>query len=239
MTSNADFCILSYMKLLSKSNAKLVKGEKLGWLTLGLSLAPYTMSGKNLCPNATLGCSTACLFSAGMGRFPNVKAARIAKAQFFNNNQSNFLLQLQKEITAGVKKAAKLGQKFAVRLNVVSDVAWERLGIFEKFPMVQFYDYTKSPFRALQFAAGKMPANYHLTFSRSESNADAVQNVLNAGGNVAVVFRGALPAVWQGKKVVDGDKSDLRFLDESNVIVGLVQKGLAKKDKSGFVLEVN
>jgi hypothetical protein len=226
------------MKLLSKNNSKLLKGEKLGWLTLGLSLAPFTMSGKNLCPHASAGCAAACLFSAGMGRFPNVKKARIDKAKFFNDSQPAFLIQLQREIAAGIKRATKLGQKLAVRLNVVSDVAWERLGIFEKFPAIQFYDYTKSPFRALQFAAGKMPANYHLTFSRSENNADAVQNVLNTGGSVAVVFRGSLPATWQGKTVVNGDESDLRFLDNSNVIVGLVQKGLAKKDVTGFVVEV-
>ncbi len=228
---------LSQMKLLSKNNAKLVKGEKLGYLTLGLSLAPYKMSGKNLCPNASAGCAAACLFSAGMGVFPNVKAARIAKAQFFNNEQAVFLAQLEKEIAAGIKQAAKLNQKLAVRLNVLSDVAWERLGIIQKFPTVQFYDYTKSPFRALQFSAGKMPANYHLTFSRSENNAVAVNEVSNAGVNVAVVFRGELPATWQGKTVVNGDESDLRFLDLSNVIVGLVQKGLAKKDATGFVVE--
>jgi len=65
-----------------------------------------------------------------------------------------------------------------------------------------------------------------------------VNEVSNAGVNVAVVFRGELPATWQGKTVVNGDESDLRFLDNSNVIVGLVQKGLAKKDVTGFVVEV-
>jgi hypothetical protein len=227
------------MKLLSKNNSKLLKGEKLGWLTLGLSLAPYTMSGKNLCPHASIGCAAACLFSAGMGRFPNVKAGRIAKAQFFNANQTAFLVQLEKEIAAGVKKAIKLGQKFAVRLNVLSDVAWERLGIIQKFPSVQFYDYTKSHFRMIQFLAGKLPANYHLTFSRSEVNETETKNVLVCGGSVAVVFRGLLPSTWQGKTVVSGDESDLRFLDLSNVIVGLVEKGLAKKDETGFVVEAN
>ena len=38
-----------------------------------------------------------------------------------------------------------------------------------------------------------------------------------------------------GRKVIDGDKHDLRFLDEKNVIVGLIAKGEAKKDISGFV----
>lgn len=226
------------MKLLSKNNAKLLKGESFGWLTLGLSLAPFNLSGKNLCPHASAGCAAACLFSAGMGAFANVKAARVAKAKFFNEQQTEFLAQLEKEIAAAVKSAARVGKKLAIRLNVLSDVAWERLAIIQKFPQVQFYDYTKNPFRALQFAAGKMPANYHLTFSRSENNQDAVQNVLNSGGNVAVVFRGSLPAEYMGKKVVNGDESDLRFLDEKNVIVGLVEKGQAKKDESGFVVDV-
>lgn len=228
------------MKLLSKNNAKLVKGEKLGYLTLGLSLAPHTMSGVNLCPHASKGCAAACLFSAGMGRFENVAAARIAKAKFFNEKQFDFLAQLEKEIAAGVKQAAKLGKKLAIRLNVLSDVAWERLGIIQKFPDVQFYDYTKNSFRALQFAAGTLPANYHLTFSRSESNQLAVEKVSAAGVNVAVVFAGkTLPATYLGKKVVSGDESDLRFLDEKNVIVGLSSKGKAKKDETGFVVNVN
>jgi hypothetical protein len=228
------------MKLLSKNNAKLVKGEKLGYLTLGLSLAPHKMSGVNLCPHASAGCAAACLFTAGMGRFENVAAARIAKAKFFNENPTAFLAQLEKEIAAGVKRAAKIGKTLAVRLNVLSDVAWERLGIIQKFPNVQFYDYTKSPFRALQFTQNRLPANYHLTFSRSESNQAAVELVLNSGGNVAVVFAGkTLPATYLGKQVVNGDESDLRFLDEKNVVVGLSSKGKAKKDESGFVVNVN
>ena len=225
------------MKLLSKNNAKLIKGEKLGYLTLGLSLAPHKMSGVNLCPNASAGCSAACLFTAGMGVFKNVAAARIAKAKFFNTEQATFLAQLETEIAAGIKRAAKLGQKLAIRLNVLSDIAWERLGIIQKFSQVQFYDYTKSPFRALQFAQGKLPPNYHLTFSRSEDNQQAVENVSAAGVNIAVVFAGkTLPATYLGKTVVSGDESDLRFLDAKSVIVGLSSKGKAKKDESGFVI---
>lgn len=225
------------MKLLSKNNTKLLKGESQGWLTLGLSLAPFTMSGKNLCPHASPGCAASCLFSAGMGRFGNVKTARIAKAKFFNEKQSEFLAQLEKEISLAIKQATKQGKRLAVRLNVLSDIAWERLGIIEKFPGVQFYDYTKNPFRACQFASGKLPANYHLTFSKSEVNQEAAENVLNQGGNVAVVFN-KLPETWQGKKVVNGDENDLRFLDEKNVVVGLLAKGDAKKDQSGFVVNL-
>ena len=37
-------------------------------------------------------------------------------------------------------------------------------------------------------------------------------------------------------KVVNGDESDLRFLDPRNSIVGLKAKGKAKKDTTGFVV---
>lgn len=228
------------MKLLSKNNAKLLKGEKFGFFTLGLSLAPAMSSGKNLCPNASPGCVAACLFSAGMGRFENVKNARIARAKFFNENKTGFLAQLESEITFAIKHAAKIGKILAVRLNVVSDVAWEKFGIIQKFPSVQFYDYTKSPFRAIQFGKGDFPTNYNLTFSRSEKNDAAVLCVAATGANIAVVFSGkVLPATYLGRRVVNGDENDLRFLDEKNVIVGLSSKGKAKADKSGFVVNVN
>ena len=124
----------------------------------------------------------------------------------------------------------------AVTLQVLNDEADLFLGIFNLFPDVTFYDYTKSPIRALQFAKGAMPSNYHLTFSRSESNEPQALDVLRNGGSVAVVFGGALPATWQGFEVVNGDESDLRFLDKRGVVVGLKAKGAAKKDTSGFVL---
>jgi hypothetical protein len=36
--------------------------------------------------------------------------------------------------------------------------------------------------------------------------------------------------------VIDGDLSDLRFLDRTGVVVGVRAKGKAKKDVSGFVV---
>ena len=83
----------------------------------------------------------------------------------------------------------------------------------------------------------KFPSNYHLTFSCSEHNEEKCKIVLAMGGNVAVVFRNQLPETWNGYKVVNGDKSDLRFLDNQGVVVGLIEKGLAKKDLTGFVKE--
>jgi len=50
------------------------------------------------------------------------------------------------------------------------------------------------------------------------------------------VFRDKLPKTFNTKEVINGDLTDLRFLDPVNVIVGLKAKGKAKKDYSGFVI---
>ena len=106
----------------------------------------------------------------------------------------------------------------------------------EMFPDVQFYDYTKHFNRMQKYVRGEMPKNYHLTYSRSECNQSLVEIIAELGGNIATVFRNELPKSWLGKEVIDGDLHDLRFLDKKKVIVGLVEKGLAKKDATGFVV---
>ena len=221
------------------TDAKTVKGEKFGYLTGILYLAPANEAGfGNLCPNASAGCLASCLYTAGRGAMSNVKQARIRKTRLFFTDKAKFLETIFQDISNLIKNGAKEEKKVCVRLNGTSDVPWERLGIFDKFSDVQFYDYTKSASRAVDFALGKLPKNYHLTFSRSESNETSALNVLANGGNVAAVFGGKLPEKWNGYKVIDGDESDLRFNDEKNVVVGLKAKGKGKKDSSGFVISV-
>jgi hypothetical protein len=103
---------------------------------------------------------------------------------------------------------------------------------------VQWYDYTKSEERACNFAAGLLPSNYHLTYSRSEvSNVMELTALLQSKVNVAIVFADKLPLTWQGFQVIDGDSDDLRFLDKRGVVVGLKAKGKGKIDSTGFVLQ--
>lgn len=233
------------MKLLTESNQKIKKGEKLGFYTVGLHLAPATLAshGINTCYWSSHGCREACLNTSGHGAFSTVQESRIRKTHFFWFSRQAFLTQLVKEIQAAKKKAYKLGLTLAVRLNLTSDVMWESIEdefgktIFDHFPGVQFYDYTKGRVRMENFLEGKFPRNYSLTFSRSESNDRDVDKISQAGGNVAIVFRGALPRKYNGLPVVNGDESDARFMDARGVVVGLVQKGRAKKDTSGFVVE--
>lgn len=229
------------MKLLTTANAKIRKGEKIGFKTFGIHLAPASLSGFNVCKDASAGCAASCLNTAGMGAFSNVQLARIEKTRLFFKNKVAFLAQLIKEIAAAIKSAEKQGLTAVFRLNLTSDLPWEKIKlndktVFQLFPQVTFYDYTKSPERMTAFLAGEMPKNYHLTFSKSETNGAIAESILKSGGNVAMVFRKSLPSKWLGAEVINGDETDLRFLDGAGKIIGLVEKGKAKKDESGFVI---
>ena len=227
------------MKLLNSGNSKTIKGEKIGFRTFGIHLAPSKLSGHNVCLWASKGCAMACLNTAGRGAMSNVQKARINKTKFFFQDKGGFMEQLVKEIAAAIKSAAKAGLAPCFRLNLTSDIPWEGVryegkNIFEHFPNHQFYDYSKGKTR---FVKNKV-SNYHLTYSRSEeTELEEIKELVSKDYNVAVVFRGKLPKTWEGMQVVDGDDTDLRFLDPKGVIVGLVEKGLAKKDQTGFVVE--
>ena len=233
--------------LLTSGNAKIVKGEKLGYITKGLHFSPADKSGYEVCRWRSKGCTMACLDTAGRGQMNMIQNSRIAKTKLFFEQQFDFLAKLQKEIGNTIKLATKKEMTAVFRPNLTSDIAWESVffdeerpqTIFDKFPETQFYDYTKSFMRMAQFINRnpEFPSNYHLTFSRSETNQKLVEMVLEMGGNVAVVFRDQLPKTWKGYEVINGDENDLRFLDKQPCIVGLIEKGLAKKDETGFVQE--
>ena len=216
-------------------NPKIDKSDEagLGYFTAILHLSPSRLSGVNLCPSASAGCISACLNRAGRGRFTNTQKARIGRSRFMIEDREAFLDQIRRDIRSFVKLCDKLGLRPALRLNGTSDIIWERTGIPAEFPMVQFYDYTAIESRMLW----TMPENYHLTFSRKEDNHDKALRVLAAGQNVAVVFRNRLPESWNGFRVIDGTKHDLRFLDDKGVVVGLLARGPAIADASGFVVD--
>ena len=263
-------------KLLSiGSNPKINKSDKSGkgFKTAILHLSPYKLSGKNFCPNASPGCIDGCLNTSGHGRFDKTQEARLKRSHFFIKDQKGFLKQLIKEIKAFERHCEKRNLKPAIRLNGTSDIPWENIKIpfgieahagnislFDFFPNVQFYDYTKSKRRVLK---SDLPSNYHLTFSRSETTPiKDIREILDNGKNVAVVFD-HLPVDESGfpfeplsllnpsitganDRAINGDLTDLRFLDEcldlqgnpikKGFVVCLSAKGKAKKDTSGFVV---
>lgn len=241
-------------RIFSMDNPKAAKAVDYGWLNAIQYMAPASLAGVgDLCPNRSAGCTALCLGweSGQAGMVPDsapetinsVRASRIAKARRFMRDRKAYLADVTRSIELAARKANKLGLKLCVRLNGSTDIGWEGvrgadgLTLMQRFPEVQFTDYTKSPKRALACASGKLPANYHLCFSRSETNEAQALEVLAAGGTVAVVFAGDKPATWNGYPVCDGDAHDLRHLDPRGHVVALTPKGRkAKRDTSGFVV---
>ena len=136
-----------------KNNTKLRKNGTTGeYLTLGLSLAPVRSAGVgNVCPHASEGCAASCLDHQGIGAvyaLPHI--SRIAKTVAYHLARNWFVERLRAEIGLGVDNANRHSLRLAVRLNVYSDVPWEKMApnLLADFPDVEFYDYTKNPRRA-------------------------------------------------------------------------------------------
>lgn len=227
-------------KLLSTANPKIQKGTKLGFLSFILHLAPSDLSGKNTCPKATKGCIAACLNTAGRGGMFKrgettnaIQKARIRKTVAFFFDREQFMFDLASDIRKAVKFAERKGLTPVFRLNGTSDLSWEKyeveagMNIFEMFPTVQFYDYTKVLGRkTAQYA------NYHLTFSKADGNDADVKAALAQGMSVVAVY----DEIPEGTP--SADETDLRFLDPKGIMLGLKAKGRAKKDYSGFVIRL-
>jgi hypothetical protein len=223
------------------ANPKTIKGTKRGYMTAVLYLAPHDSSGINLCPTANLaGCVATCLNTAGRGGMaagnatfqtdsgavlPDnaIQRARLRRTHMYTNDHSAFMA-----------------------LNGTSDIRWELLpvvragreyaNVFAAYPRVQFYDYTKIPNRRVSHIP-----NYHLTFSYSDRAAYqsiVAKAIAHYGASVsfAAVFRGPIPQYFLGRPVINGDETDLRFLDQPGVVVALTAKGRARRDVSGFVV---
>lgn len=225
-------------KLLSdgKTNTKLAKNKT---KTYGLSLIPHSLNhkGENLCKFSTKECRSMCLNMSGRAGFNSVQHARLHKTNFFVYHKKEFVNKLYSELSAIDKK----GDKVLVRLNVVSDVDWEHeMSKYNKslgdFKNIIFYAYTKNPF----VIETNILDNQHFTFSFSGGNWSWCERFLkNKTANVAIVFKNVVPLSYMGYKVISGDTSDERHLDEKGVIVGLkykVPRG-TKYEKNKFVVE--
>lgn len=228
-------------------SSKLAKGAKEGYNTFGVYLAPASISGYNVCPKSTAECRKACLFTSGQYILDaaRIRQTRILRTKLFFENRPFFMAWLLDELQSRKRLTEKEGKKFAVRLNATSDlspVQFHKDGknILELYPDVQFYDYTKVLNRV---GLAKKYPNYHLTFSYTGYNWLECETALASGVNVAVVFEEKLPAFFRGIPVVNGDVNDLRFLDPTQVIVGLILKKTKQKynvnNRQKFVVRVD
>ena len=241
-----------FQRFFSVDSPKAVKADKFGYLNAINYMAPHKSAGVgNLCSAASPGCIALCLglysgqaaMVADLEHGTNsVRESRIRKAQYFASDVQAYMEEACQHIERLQRRAAKLGKALCIRMNGSVDIPFERIkitsrgnrNIYDVFPSVQFVDYTKR-FERL----GRVPANLHLTFSRSETNECLAKLALQRGHNVAVVFAGSMPAEYLGAPVINGDEHDLRHLDprDRGYVIGLSPKGRkAQRDTSGFVV---
>jgi len=235
---------LSYLGGVNTS-AKISKNGKIGMKTFVTYLAPANLSGFNTCSHSTPECRIGCLNTSGRAGMEVLAGktmtanCRNKKTQLFFEQTSFYMQWLIAEIDAAKNLAKKKGFDFSVRLNGTSDIDWNSIlvngkTIFEIFPKITFYDYTKNPNKFKNIAK-----NYHLTMSYTGRNWQVCEMLLQQGFNVAVIFdvkkNKALPQTFNGYKVIDGDVTDYRPLDGKGVVVGLRWKVLGDKQVNDFV----
>jgi len=242
------FANVSYLGSIN-SSAKIAKNGKVSHqYTYVMYLLPHKASGYQVCPMATKECIAGCLNTSGrvimdINNTNCILTARLLKTRLFFEQRNLFMGWLVAELKTGQKKAIKDGYKFSVRLNGTSDLNWNAYKIngktlFQLFPDVQFYDYTKVATRFID-----MPKNYHLTFSYTGYNWAESKTILDGGNNVAVIFNikkgQPLPSTFNGYPVIDGDLTDYRPDDGKGVIVGLRWKKIADKSVNDEVRNSN
>ena len=207
-------------------NVKLTHSETDRVFAYGLSLSPAGSSGWQVCRYRTAGCEAVCLATSGKGAFGATQRARVWKTALLGESPVAFLRVLVSEIDrVGTKVPAKqaTGWTVSLRLNVLSDLPWEAIApwILTRAAAagIRCYDYTKWP-TARRSAAVSL--GYDLSESITERSTDAD---IRAARRPVVVFdtrRGQeLPTTYLGRPVVDGDRSDARFLDAAGCVVGL------------------
>jgi len=236
---------LAYLGKINHSS-KLAKNSKVNQYTYAIYLSPANTSGYNVCSHSTPECRLGCLATSGrqaieiFSGIDKIKNSRITKTKLFYENRDYFMAWLIAEIKAGQQKAERDGYYFSVRLNATSDIDWQNvyfhgLNIFEIFPNINFYDYTKNPAKYIN-----KPKNYHLTFSYTGRNWNQCKVILEQGNNIAMVFNttkeSELPLKYKGFKVINGDLTDYRIADGKGIIVGLKWKRIADRQAEQQIL---
>lgn len=238
---------LSYLGRVNNSSKLAKNGKISGQHTYIIYLAPAKTSGYNVCYFSTPECRLGCLATSGRAameilsnNFNRIENSRIKKTKMFYEHSEFFMSWLIAEIKASQIKAIELGFEFSVRLNGTSDIDWQNVkvngqSIFEIFPDVNFYDYTKSHLKFID-----KPNNYHLTYSYTGRNWNHCKDLLSKGHNIAIIFNikreSELPQTYENYNVVNGDLTDYRISDAKGIIIGLKWKRIANREAEQKVL---
>ena len=235
---------VSYIGAINTSS-KLKKNEKVNIMTYCVYLAAADNAyGLEVCNKKTSkSCRQYCLVSSGHAKIEALSGqsrtqnARNKRTMLFFANRELFCKIMEIEIDRAKKKAESKGYIFSIRFNCTSDIPLTALNkfsgdmdIFQAFPDVIKYDYTKRP---MNLRIAQQHDNYHVVLSYYKGNDELCKEWLRNGGSIAVVFgtlhESDFPKEFLGYPVISGDGYDARFLDPKNVVVGLKYK-VGKQD---------
>lgn len=186
----------------------------------------------NMCTSSTPGCRASCLRRSGQLGLPAGDLAVRIRTRFMYFHPFEFFVCWFAELETHSRRARAMGKSLVVRGNGTTDVRLEDLFPTEYFDLYRHSEYTKHWDRDV------LPhPNHYIVKSAKE------RKPLPVGENVVVavhVRRGdPLPRRFEGRRVVDGDVHDLRFLDPQGEYAVLVRaKGVGRRDASGFVRRV-
>jgi hypothetical protein len=251
-TSIADAKILTGLSYIGQVNngAKHKKAYKYNELVYTIYFAPAMCSGYEACPGRTPECTAACLNLSGHNRMDihknMINNSRVKKTKLFFEEREFTVRWIIQEIASAKWKAKNEGRRFSVRLNNTSDISPEEFYVINRsgqkrnllqlFPDVQFYDYTKV---ASRIELIEKYHNYDITYSFNGYNEDLCKGMLRRNVRVAVVFNGTLPKMHMGYPVINADLYDMRYIDRTDVIVGLHYKRVRTKLNSENKFVIN
>lgn len=185
----------------------------------------------NLCPSSTPECRAGCLgHTSGRLRFNGQQRAQYIRTLFMVTDPLNFHIFELKDAAKHARRIHKKGYKLADRHNGTSDIAYEAatwyMDCLARVGVDVMFDYTAIVERGRGWIETDSDMPYHLTASTKETTHPSA--VTPTSYTVVDVAKGqALPATYNGYPVADGDKTDMRFLDEpGHVTLGRAKGGL-------------
>ena len=188
------------------------------------------------CPFATPGCARSRFADFDRLAWPHVKCVAVARTLLLAQHPELFQAILRADIARELRCAGRL--PLVARLNVVSDVAWEREcpGLFTKFPTGCASWTTRKIFPASSTSAA--PPTITSPFPAARPMKPIASGRGGRPQRDGPVPQAALPGEFWGYPVIDGDRNDPRFADPAPCIVTPRAKGAgARRDATSFVLQ--
>lgn len=204
------------------------------WLEIVGSPAPWKW--RNICPHSTPGCRACCLVDSGRLGLAPAKRAMLARTALYNKSPEVFWQLVDIEIARNKKRVQRSDKRLVVRLDGTSQINIEEQApeLIEKHQDVIFQDYLKGPYKT----GWTTPNRYVVSSGTERDSALTIRNRGNVVFPVNIARGKPLPTEFLGRQVVDGDKHDLRFLDDQQSVAVLVRVKGRQTDNHGFIRSV-